>query len=207
MCEHGLVPKIVDHEARRGEIALAVRRLVAREGLAGATVRAVADESGWSMGAVRYYFASQDQLLVFAVESMMEQVTARVLRIRERMPAGPDRAAALIEQLLPRDAERRAECTVWLAALARARHDPTMDELRHRAWAGERHLLALAICDARGVAVDFVRNEVPERLVADVDDLQLRVDGATLIWTNMADQVRGRDLSMTVRNWVEDLAG
>src|SRR5699024_4783191 len=130
MCEHGLVPKIVDHEARRAEIALAVRRLVAREGLAGATVRAVAEESGWSMGAVRYYFASQDQLLVFAVESMMEQVTERVLRIRERMPAGPDRAAALIEQLLPQDRERRAEGTVWLAALARARHASAMDELR-----------------------------------------------------------------------------
>lgn len=207
MCEHRGVPKIVDHEARRGEIALAVRRLVAREGLPGATVRAVAAESGWSMGAVRYYFASQDELLTFAVESMIERVPERVVRLREQMPAGPDRAVAYLEQLLPLDRERRAECTVWLAALARARHDPAMDEIRHRAWVGERHLLALTICEARGVAADFSRGEVPTELDAAVDDLQLRVDGATLIWTNMPDQVGDRDLSAIVRGWVDDLAG
>lgn len=206
MCEHVLVPKIVDHEARRGEIALAVRRLVAREGLPGATVRAVAAESGWSMGAVRYYFASQDELLTFAVESMMERVPERVMRIRERMPAGPERAVAYLEQILPLDRDRRAECTVWLAALARARHDPAMDEIRHRAWVGERYLLALAICEARGVAADFSREDVPAHLDPDVDDLQVRVEGATLIWTNMPDQVGDRDLPAMVRTWVADLA-
>lgn len=53
------MPKVVDHERRREDLARAVWAVVARAGVDGATVRAVATEAGWSIGALRYYFATQ----------------------------------------------------------------------------------------------------------------------------------------------------
>ncbi len=54
------MPKIVDHDARREEIAQALWRVVRRDGIRAASVRTVAAEAGWSAGAVRYYFPDQD---------------------------------------------------------------------------------------------------------------------------------------------------
>ena len=60
------MPKIVDHEARRAELAAAVWRLASREGLGAVTMRGVAAEAGWSTGALGHYFADKEELLVFA---------------------------------------------------------------------------------------------------------------------------------------------
>jgi AcrR family transcriptional regulator len=46
------MPKVVDHEQRRGELAAAVWSLASREGLEAVTVRRVAEEAGWSTGAL-----------------------------------------------------------------------------------------------------------------------------------------------------------
>ncbi len=62
------MPKIVDHDARREEIAQALWRVVRRDGIRAASVRTIAAEAGWSAGAVRYYFPDQDGLLSFAMD-------------------------------------------------------------------------------------------------------------------------------------------
>lgn len=83
MLERG-VPKVVDHDQRREELARAVWAVIARAGVEGATVRAVAAEAGWSMGALRYYFATQDGLLRFALEVMLRRTPER---LRSSSPA------------------------------------------------------------------------------------------------------------------------
>lgn len=152
------VPKIVDHAARRAEIAAAVWRLVGRAGVEGATVRAVAAESGWSMGSVRHYFKTQEELLRFACEEMEQRVVARV-RGHYAGPDGvgapdggpnPDRAVRMLEELLPLDDDRRVEVLVWLAFMTRARVDTALDDIRAASWIGERYLARLAVADALG---------------------------------------------------------
>jgi AcrR family transcriptional regulator len=116
------MPKVVDHDARRQELAEATRRVVRRDGIEGATVRAVAAEAGWSPGSLRYYFPAQNELLAFAMELVADRVRERVsaLELEDDVRAAVERA---LEQVLPLDAERRMEMEVWLAFWARAQAD------------------------------------------------------------------------------------
>ena len=61
------MPKEVDHPARRRELADAACRAIASNGLAGTTLADVADESGWSIGSIRYYFPNKDELVASAL--------------------------------------------------------------------------------------------------------------------------------------------
>ncbi|RZU19966.1 TetR family transcriptional regulator [Kribbella rubisoli] len=114
------MPKIVDHDTRREEIAEALWRVVRRDGIRAASVRTIAAEAGWSAGAVRYYFPDQDGLLSFAMDLVSRRVTDRVSAIE---PKGSVETIVLryLDEVLPLDAERRAEFDVWLAFMAQAR--------------------------------------------------------------------------------------
>lgn len=114
------MPKQVDHDARREEIARALWRVVRRDGVRGASVRTVAAEAGWSAGAVRYYFPDQAGLLSFAMDLVARRVTDRVEDIR---PEGTATEVALryLEEVIPLDDERQAEFEVWLSFVAQAR--------------------------------------------------------------------------------------
>jgi AcrR family transcriptional regulator len=119
------MPKLVDHDARRRELADATWRVVRRGGVERATVREVAAEAGHSPGSLRYYFPAQAELIAFAMEVVADRVRERI----ERLEPGADALAAverLLEQILPLDEERRIEGEVWLAFSARAQSDPTL---------------------------------------------------------------------------------
>ncbi|TDD46066.1 TetR family transcriptional regulator [Kribbella antibiotica] len=117
------MPKIVDHDARREEIAQALWRVVRRDGIRAASVRTIAAEAGWSAGAVRYYFPDQEGLLKFAMDLVARRVGERIHALTARGGTkGSATAVALryLEEVLPLDAERMAEFDVWLAFTAQA---------------------------------------------------------------------------------------
>lgn len=112
------MPKIVDGEARREQIADAMWRIVASRGMGKATVRAVAQESGLSVGAVQHYFKTQGELVHFAVDVVVKRVRERI--DNPEALAADDPAASVSElllQLVPLDEERLAESRIWLAFL------------------------------------------------------------------------------------------
>lgn len=113
------MPKIVDHATRREEIAEALWRVVRRDGIRAASVRTVAAEAGWSAGAVRYYFPDQDGLLSFAMDLVSRRVTERIGAI-EAKGSVPAIVLRYLDEVLPLDAERRAEFDIWLAFMAQA---------------------------------------------------------------------------------------
>lgn len=57
------MPKIVDHQARRIEIAAIVARLIAAGGMEAATIREVAQHSGYSKGVIEHYFDNKQELI------------------------------------------------------------------------------------------------------------------------------------------------
>lgn len=75
--EYGLMPKIVDHQQQRETFAEAAMRLIARNGLEGVTMRAVAAEAGLSYGSLFHYFDSKDALLKHAVRTSLGRQTRR----------------------------------------------------------------------------------------------------------------------------------
>lgn len=112
------MPKMVDHHERRQEIAAAMWRILLRNGMAAVTVRAVAAESGWSVGALRHYFKSQDELILFAMGEMLVSIAARIGSLDFH---DVDRSVLqqAIEEMLPLDRQRQAEAQIWFALLTR----------------------------------------------------------------------------------------
>jgi AcrR family transcriptional regulator len=145
------MPKVVDHEARRREIAAALWRVAAREGLEAASLASVAAEAGVSKGRVQHYFASRDELLGFAATALRERLGARVA-VRVAGAGGDPLAVvrALLAGLLPLDDEARADALVGSAFLVRAVGDPVA---RERLRAGEEEILA-ALADGLARARD-----------------------------------------------------
>ena len=62
-------------EVRRGELVAAARKVLVREGMAGATLRAVAAEAGVPLGTVHYIFPSKEKLLRAVLEDVVEEVS------------------------------------------------------------------------------------------------------------------------------------
>lgn len=122
------MPKVVDHKARRAELAQAAWRVVRRDGVTGASVRSVAAQAGWSPSALRHYYPTQEALLAGAMEGVSARVTERVAALVLMTDARANAERILLE-VLPLDDERRAETEVWLAFSARGLVDP---ELRAR---------------------------------------------------------------------------
>jgi AcrR family transcriptional regulator len=163
------VPKVVDHEERRRELAEAVWRVIRRDGVDGASVRTVAREAGWSSGALRHYFDTQSALLTFAIGLVVDRIEARIAALE--LPADPRAAVErLLLELLPLDEERRAENEVWLAFTGRA-----LVDLDLRARHAELHDAQRSACLRAAVALGAHEPELEaERLHALVDGLAVQ---------------------------------
>ncbi|KZR57056.1 TetR/AcrR family transcriptional regulator [Pseudobacillus badius] len=119
------MPKIVDHDKRKKDIAEATWRVILEQGMEGATVRNIAKEADLSLGALRHYFSTQDELLVYAMELVKEQAEARINQIvLENLPPKAALLKILME-LVPATPETMAETEVWFAFIAYARHKDT----------------------------------------------------------------------------------
>ena len=173
----------MDPAERRHDLAEAVWRVVRREGLDGASVRAVAREAGLSMGSLRHYFGTQSELLVFAMRMVIDRIERRVAGLQT--PGDPRRAAEMVLlELLPLDDERRAENEVWLAFTARALVDPALRALRDE-------LPAFGLGVAYAVSDELHQHFVEGRVGAPLDVL---IDGVgvaigVLLWARIVQRV------------------
>jgi len=126
------VPKRVDHEQRRRQIADALLRTAATRGLHATGMREVAAEAGVSLRLVQYYFGTKEELLLAAMQQLAAQFSDRVLARIRRMkktegPAHPrDVIAAILTEALPADDERRTFTLVSTAYLALSLTDPAL---------------------------------------------------------------------------------
>jgi AcrR family transcriptional regulator len=124
------VPKRVDHEERRTQIADALLRTAATRGLHATGMREVAAEAGVSLRLVQYYFGTKEELLLFAMQQLAAQFSARaVARFREASGSGGlasprDVIAAILTEGLPADDERRTFTVLYTAYFALSLTDP-----------------------------------------------------------------------------------
>ena len=118
------MPKIVDHEQQRQKFIEAAMRLIAREGLEGVTMRAVAAEAGLSYGSLFHYFDSKDALLMHAVRYSTSAQTARVNEYSSRHSGLTALEHLLCDDVIVNDSSRDA-WMVWMTFLYRAAlHEP-----------------------------------------------------------------------------------
>lgn len=116
------MPKAVDHEARRAELLAATSRVIARDGIEGATVRRISREAGYSTGVLTHYFQNKEDVLRTALQASFSATRTRMeAQTAETRGVLALRNAALAE--LPLDDERRRACEVRLGFWARATAD------------------------------------------------------------------------------------
>lgn len=110
------MPKIVDHDVQRVKFAEAAMRLIARLGLEGVTMRAVAAEAGLSYGSLFHYFDSKDELLMHAIRLTTSRQTTRANEFTSQYSG-----LKALEELLCDDAiindSSRDTWMVWLTFL------------------------------------------------------------------------------------------
>jgi len=106
------VPKIVDHEQRRDEIALIACRVVAQHGFEQATIVRIARAAGYTTGMVAHYFDTKQDIIIAALRLILRRVEERLTR--GGAAGGPDLLTVLSEAL-PLDETRYIECSFWVA--------------------------------------------------------------------------------------------
>ncbi len=165
------MPKVVDVEARREELAAAAARVIARSGIGAASMREVAAEAGWTTGTLVHYFRNKQELLRFTLEASLER--RRALR-PNREALGPDEA--LRETLLgalPLDVMGRAHWLVTIAFCAQAGNDDELALIQRDAYRDFRQNVGeLVVSSGRA---DATAAEIEaERLIAIVDGVALQ---------------------------------
>ncbi|GGP44025.1 TetR/AcrR family transcriptional regulator [Saccharothrix coeruleofusca] len=157
------MPRQVDHELRRRQIAQAVWRLAARGGLEGVTLRQVAAEAEVSARLLQYYFGTRDQLLLGALELLNTDAERRARERLEALGEEPS-ARALVRgvllELLPLDEERRNRHVVHAAYFVRFLVEPALAAVARNSPPALENLVAGLI--VRGQRL----GEVPESVDA-----------------------------------------
>lgn len=125
----GAVPKLIDHDQRREEIAEATWQVILAQGISAVSIRTVAAQAGISTGSLRHVLPSKSDLLVASIKRVEHRARARVQRHLDE-PDPRRRALAVLCELLPLDAERRAELEVTIALVAEAPGDRRIRRVR-----------------------------------------------------------------------------
>lgn len=127
------MPKRIDREARKAQLAQALWRVIGERGIGAVSVRSVAREAGVVVGSLRHVFPTRAELLKFSAELMVERATARI----RAMPQTGDPlryALQVLKQLLPLEPDSRAELEVNLALIAEAPALPELATIRDYAY-------------------------------------------------------------------------
>lgn len=97
------MPKLIDHETKKLDIAHAAWKILLKEGMGAASVRNIAKEAGITLGALRYYFASQDELLAYTEELVHADLTERTTELFMAELPPTEKILNLLVGLLPEE--------------------------------------------------------------------------------------------------------
>lgn len=178
----------------RARIVEAIIAVIADSGIERASVRAVAQRAGVSVGAVQHHFRTKDEMLEAAMELISANVTAGVGELVAEGASACDVLRELAGMLAIERDEDRAMAGVWLDFVGLARVSPALAEIHCAGWAQLRAAFArlvglahpghpapaeaaetvLSVCDgiavARVVESDFMTGEragaIVERVLA-----------------------------------------
>ncbi|GLZ79365.1 hypothetical protein Afil01_41720 [Actinorhabdospora filicis] len=196
------MPRLADHEVRRGQVIAAARRVIVRGGLGAATFQAVAAEAGMSVRLVQYYFGTKKEFLLGTLDDVIRVIAVRFTEQLGALDAEPDPRTALRtigRALLPLDDVRRDEALILTAyQAARLIGDPpvpaetlapnrllvrTLAAHVHRARGGDPGAAAASELDAELLATLIVG--MSQSLLAGA----LSADGTAALLDHAVDRV------------------
>jgi AcrR family transcriptional regulator len=139
------MPKIVDHDQRRDQIALVACRVVAENGFDQATIVRIAREAGYTTGMVAHYFDTKQDIIIAALRLILRRIEERLTR-----PAGdaPADLLTVLAEALPIDEQRYIECAFWTAFWGQVSADKRLKRIN--AWVHREYLRLFERCLAQG---------------------------------------------------------
>jgi len=137
------MPKVVDHAARRDEIALVACRVVAQHGFEQATVVKIAREAGYTTGMVAHYFDSKQEIILAALRLILKRMEERL----GTRAAGADQSLLdLLAESLPLDEQRTTECAFWMGFWGQVSADRRLKRIN--AWVHREYMRLYERCFA-----------------------------------------------------------
>jgi AcrR family transcriptional regulator len=142
------MPKIVDHEQRRDQIALVACRVVAEKGFDQATIVRIAREAGYTTGMVAHYFDTKQDIIIAALRLILRRIEERLTK-----PSGDAQADLLtvLSEALPIDEQRFIECAFWTAFWGQVSADKRLKRIN--AWVHREYMRLFERCLAEGWSV------------------------------------------------------
>jgi len=198
------LPKQVDHDQRRGEIADAVARLAASKGLAGVSFREVAAEAGMSVANVQHYFGSKHDMLVGALDRQSAAIGARILQLLDALGASAaplDQIRVITTAFIPTDEASTAAMRVYHGFAGAAVADVALRSTE--AFASGRDLIA-TLSDRLGAAV--LAGDVRSDLDTDRDAASLLALVLGLSLFVLLDQMDAEEASASLEHHLRSLA-
>jgi AcrR family transcriptional regulator len=110
----------------RAQLIDAAARVFARRGFQAATIEEIAEQAGYSHGAVYSNFAGKEELFLAVFERYMSQRIAEVARASEVEGAFPERARAAADQWMKRFGEDRETFLLHLEFMIHAARNPKL---------------------------------------------------------------------------------
>ncbi|GAA3522375.1 TetR/AcrR family transcriptional regulator [Dietzia aurantiaca] len=146
------MPKVVDHDQRRAELALALWQVIHEQGIDGVTFRAVAQAAGVSVERVQHYFPSKDDLVLHGCRQMV--ASAVVDHGPPEAPGDPRTAAEELRSLLigamSESVDFKIGASVWAAYQSKAASSPGIGAIVTDALAERARALTRLLAGARG---------------------------------------------------------
>ncbi|GAA4477915.1 TetR/AcrR family transcriptional regulator [Microbacterium panaciterrae] len=152
------MPRVVDHDARRRDIAAALLTVAARDGHEGVNSRAVARELGVAVGSLWHYFDGFDDVIRAAAAEVTRRTESRIQAATEGLH-GLARLHAIMREVLPVDATTRTEAHVVVGFWGRLASLASTEESGMPTLPPWRTALAEALDEA--VAAGELRPETP----------------------------------------------
>ena len=169
------MPRIVNHEKKRKSIAEAAWNIIKKEGIENASIRRVAIEAGMSAGALRHYFSTKDEMLLFIMDYYLEEGKKRSQsKIWSDNPL--QAVAEVLLELVPIDEEKKIETSVWLILALQSLTSDTLKEKKDEMTNGMYELAnsMIEILVLQGILSDSTNVKLEKsRLAALIDGLSI----------------------------------
>ncbi len=167
------MPKFVNHDKKRKLIAEAAWKIIEKEGIEKASIRRVAAEAGMSPGALRHYFSTKDEMLLFIIEYFIEEGKKR--SDHKEWSKNPLQAVEeVLLELVPIDEEKKIETSVWWIFALRSLTSDALKEKKDEMTDGTYDLAnsMIKILTLKGILSDSVNADLESsRLSALIEGL------------------------------------
>ncbi len=178
--------------AQRHAIISAAISVIDEAGLDGTRLRDVAKAANLTTGAVTHYFDSKDDVLIAALEQVVQSTLARARKGMEaRQPGSVDDFIIQMSAYIPVNEVGRREWRVWLAFWGRAIADPEMRKMHQGYYRAFVDLLTGSLLSLNHSAIESRdqasmednARQCPDAVIAAIDGVGTRAALHPDIWT------------------------